>query len=267
MFRLLCVIFSLMAMKVTLGQNINLPLKSIPIYSGKQLEERLGSLPQNERDSLTLDLFIKGNFPSFLEQLSRVSIHLESADGKIVDAYYYVLIDYLSLGTNEDFIRLPMTPNAAQKLADSIGFYLSNSKICDDIYQNAVVKLEPIPMVDNRTSFDTFVQHNNLIEKQRSGRMGLIAGIKKDVISTAQLEETQSKVAIYGWHKLDGEPIQPIYTKHADYYVDYSHGIRLVYPFLFVDGNKIHFDEILKNEKLRHLISKETSSDYYRYHY
>jgi len=43
-------------------------------------------------------------------------------------------------------------------------------------------------------------------------------------------------VAIYGWHKLDGKPIQPLYTGHVDWYVDYSHGIRLVSRTIYIDN-------------------------------
>ena len=28
----------------------------------------------------------------------------------------------------------------------------------------------------------------------------------------------------------DGKPIQPLYTGHVNWYVDYSHGVRLVCP-------------------------------------
>lgn len=30
-----------------------------------------------------------------------------------------------------------------------------------------------------------------------------------------------NRVTIYGWHKLDGKPIQPLFTGHVDWYVDY----------------------------------------------
>src|SRR5207253_1071838 len=83
----------------------------------------------------------------------------------------------------------------------------------------------------------TFVQNNDLIQSQLkeltpNAQLGaLIAGIKKDVVITNRLGEKPNHVAIYGWHKLDGDPIQPLTIVHISPYVDYSHGIRLVSLF------------------------------------
>src|SRR5439155_18545018 len=92
------------------------------------------------------------------------------------------------------------------------------------------VKLEPKPLTEEREAVRTFVQHNSIIEEQREGKeLGLlVGGHKKDVVISNRLKEKPNRVAIYGWHKLDGKPIQPLYVGHGDFYADYSHGIRLV---------------------------------------
>ena len=68
-----------------------------------------------------------------------------------------------------------------------------------------------------------------------------------------------ASVAIYGWHKADGKPIQPLYTGHADYYADYSHGIRLVQLALTVEINDVKHTvpEVLANPELAPLLSDE----------
>jgi hypothetical protein len=43
-------------------------------------------------------------------------------------------------------------------------------------------------------------------------------------------------VAIYGWHTIDAKPIQPVYAGHVNWYVDYSHGIRLIAQKVKIDG-------------------------------
>jgi hypothetical protein len=100
----------------------------------------------------------------------------------------------------------------------------------DQIYAAARVKLEPIPMYAYRDSTPTFWQHHLIIEGHRKGRKGLIAGIKKDIVQTEKLKAYPNKdrVAIYGWHRLNGKPIQPLYLGHVWWYVDYSQGLRLV---------------------------------------
>ena len=121
--------------------------------------------------------------------------------------------------------------NAAQKIADSFDCFLPTRKMVDDIYKAAKIKLEPVPMYAFRDSTPTMWHHHLIIEGQRKGRKGLIAGIKKDVVISGKISRDQrpDRVAIYGWHKLDGKPIQPLYTGHINWWVDYSQGIRLVY--------------------------------------
>ena len=57
----------------------------------------------------------------------------------------------------------------------------------------------------------------------------LVAGHKKDLVLTRKMQGRPDRVAIYGWHRLSGEPIQPVSTVHVDWYADYSHGVRLVW--------------------------------------
>ena len=107
-------------------------------------------------------------------------------------------------------------------------------KIANDIYKQAAVKLALIPLTEAREAVETFIKHNALIEKQRADilppvtQRGLIAEIKKDVVVTNRLGEKPNRVAIFGWHKLDGIPIQPLTIVHVNWYVDYSHGVRLM---------------------------------------
>lgn len=239
-------------------------LRSNPL-TGTEIIKQLSVLDAEEREKIIAQLFLDGEFPKFMRKLERISVSGLGQNGKCIKAYYYAMPDYLMLGTDVDFIRLPITPNTAQYIADSLGLVLSNSKICDDIYRQAKVKLEPLPLTENRTSFNTFLEHDRLIEQQRNGRRGLIAGIKKDVVSSEKLHDTNGKLALYGWHRLDGKPIQPVYTGHADYYVDYSHGIRLVYPFLFVGKAKITFDDALLDPYLRAMLTQENATSYYMY--
>ena len=83
---------------------------------------------------------------------------------------------------------------------------------------------------------------------------------KRQVISN-RLKEKPNKVAIYGWHKLDGKPIQPLYPGHADWYADYSHGVRLVKNECVVDGKKMKVADVLKDAELSVLLSDEGPID------
>jgi hypothetical protein len=71
------------------------------------------------------------------------------------------------------------------------------------------------------------------------------------------LRERPGHVAIYGWHYPNGEPIQPLYTGHVDWYVDYSHGIRPVRRWMRVDGLLRSFEQVLTDPARAGLLSDE----------
>jgi hypothetical protein len=177
---------------------------------------------------------------------------------------YEVMPDYLSVGNDTDYCRIPMNPHTAQKLASLFGASLITSKLSDEIYRVADVKLAPFnyfPVGNANELVTKFEEHNAQIEKQFSeagGNKGeLIAGIKKDVILSARLADKPNKVVIYGWHKPDGKPIQPVYSGHVDWYVDYSHGIRFINNQVLVDGEFVLFTDILKDPVLYKIFSDE----------
>ena len=137
----------------------------------------------------------------------------------------------------------------------------------DDIYKQATVKLEPVPMFAFRDSSVTMWQHHLIIEGQRKGRVGLIAGIKKDVVLSGKIsrDAKPNREAIYGWHNLHGKPIQPLYTGHINWWVDYSHGIRLVYRKIWVDSRLMDYIDVLNDATLKKLLCDEDWCDCYRY--
>lgn len=221
-----------------------------------------------QRDSLAVQEILSGNIPSFYKKFIRINTSIiDSATGKEIHAFYFVAPDYLCVGTNDDWARIPLTPMAAQIIADSFHCFLPTRKMVNDIYQQAVVKLEPVPMYAFRDSSVTMWQHHLIIEGQRKLRKGLIAGIKKDVVLSDQVSRypKPNHEAIYGWHKADGKPIQPLYVGHIDWWVDYSHGIRLVYKTIWVDGKKMDYTQVLSDPTLKRLLCDEVFCDFYRY--
>lgn len=224
----------------------------------------------HERDSLVVQEIMKGDVPGFLKKFVPVHVSMtDSVNGKTINATYYVSPDYLCIGTDADWARINITPYAAQRIADSLHCFLPTRKMVDDIYKAATIKPEPVPMYAYRDSTPTMWQHHLIIEGQRKGRSGLIAGIKKDVVISGQITRSnkQDRVAIYGWHQPDGKPIQPLYTGHIYWWVDYSQGIRLVYRNIKVDGKWMDYIEVLQHPVLRHLLCDEAFCDFYRYPY
>ncbi len=222
----------------------------------------------NQRDSLSLHYLLSGNIPDLLRRF--VSIHTsfrDSLTGRITRGTYYVAPDYLSIGTKKNWARIHLSAFAAQRMADSLQCLLPTRKMVDQIYTQARVKLEPVPMYALRDSTPTFYHHHLIVEGQRKGRKGLIAGIQKDIVTTGKLYQypKHDRVAIYGWHKPDGKPIQPLYTGHAHWYVDYSQGVRLVYHKMKVNGKWIPVREVLQDPIKKQLICDEPDCGNGRY--
>lgn len=221
--------------------------------------KRLIGLTRQQREEVLVKEIEAGNTPAFMSNFVTVRVSGIDVNGKFHLASYEVAPDYLCVGTDKDFVRAPLTPMAAQPLADFFKCSLTTCKMADQIYKQADVKLEPRPLIQDRESVATFIQHNQIIEEQRKGsRLGaLIAGIQKDVVITNLLQQRTHRVAIYGWHQLSGVPIQPLTTVHVDWYVDYSHGIRLVKRQMIVDGEKRDLWDVLNDPDLCFLLSNE----------
>src|SRR4029079_8027096 len=117
-----------------------------------------------------------GNFPDFLREFKTVPINgtLKSS-GKDVTATLEVMPDYLAVGSDDDFVRIPMTPQTAQQIADGFGCTLPTRKMVDGIDRAAEVRLAPHPMTVEREAVATFAEHNAIIEKQRGVKpLGLL---------------------------------------------------------------------------------------------
>jgi hypothetical protein len=237
---------------------------------GSAFYKQASAMKWSARDSFVVREILAGNVPGFLKKLVPVQVSVtDSSTGKTIKAIYYVTPDYLSVGDNKDWARINITPMAAQQIADSFHCFLPTRKMVDDIYKAATVKLEPVPMYAFRDSTPTMWQHHLIVEGQRKGRKGLIAGIQKDVVISGNLihDSKPGRVAIYGWHKPDGQPIQPLYTGHINWWVDYSQCTRLVFHKIKVDGKWMEYTDVLKDPVLQRLLCDEAFCDFYRYNY
>jgi hypothetical protein len=222
------------------------------------------------RDSVVLEEIAAGNVPGFLSRFEPVVVTVyDSVRKHEIRATYFVSPDYLSIGTDKDWARVNITPKAAQKIADKVDCFLPTRKMVDDIYSAAKIKLEPVPMYAFRDSTPTMWHHHLIVEGQRKSRNGLIAGIQKDIVISGRIsrDSRADRVAIYGWHQLNGKPIQPLYTGHIYWWVDYSQGIRLVYRKIKVDGRWMDYINILKDPLLQRLLCDEEFCDFFRYDY
>jgi hypothetical protein len=236
--------------------------------TGSAFYEQAAAMNWTSRDSLVLQEALAGNLPPFLRRFVPVHVSVKDSNtGKLINAVFFVAPDYLSIGSSDDWARVCITPYTAQRIADSLHCFLPTRKMVDDIYRAADLKLTPVPLFAFRDSTPTMWQHHLIIEGQRKERQGLIAGIKKDVVISGKInrDKKTDRVAIYGWHRPGGVPIQPLYTGHIYWWVDYSQGIRLVYRKVKVEGVWMDYPDIFKDPRLRGLLCDEPDCDFLRY--
>ena len=179
------------------------------------------------------------------------------------DARVYVTSDVVSVGDKTDFLRMPLTPMAAQAVADANHALLPTTKIAKAIWAAAPVKLEPTPVVPNLAHnseelFAAFVKHNQILHDamalKNASADAFVTGHKKDIIIVPEIPK--GHVVIYGWFKGDGTPVQGKNERdHDAHYVDYSHGVRLVKDTALIDGEPVRLSHALRDPSLFRLFA------------
>ncbi len=236
-----------------------MPARPAEMQSGQQFWAGLMGRTRDEREAAISEAMRKGNIPPFLRQFAEIETRMTTPDGRAHAARIWVSPDYLGTGGDQDWVRAPMTPQTAQGLADRWGCALPTRRLVDAIHASAAVRGVPQPMTAERELAGTFLQHHRLIQTalppDSAGK--LTSGIKKDVVLSNRIWERENRVAIYGWHQPSGDPIQPLTTVHVNWYVDYSHGVRLIDRRMEVDGKPRDYAEILRDPVLWPLVSDE----------
>ena len=140
------------------------------------------------------------------------------------------------------------------------------------------VRIQEVPMPEYAVN-SIFIVNDNYILKTTthySGRnlqraaMALetvaSAGVSPQLITHSEWPSDPNRYFLIQ-SKLDGKPIQPLYTGHINWWVDYSQGIRLIYRQVKVDGRWMDYKEILKDNRLKRLLCDEEVCDFYYYVY
>lgn len=240
-----------------------LPARADGAATGSALVDRLAQASGPARDAVIASEVLSGNIPGFLRRLAPVRLSGALDDGRKADVVVCVMPDYLAVGSNADFVRVPLGLPAAAEIADRLGFLLPTTRMVDAIYRQARIHFKPSPMKPGNSMRSTAYlwRHNQTVERQRSRFSkpldALSAGQKKDLVLSNRLRIAPGRVAIYGWHRMDGEPIQPLSTVHGARYADYSHGVRLVSATAFVNGVALPLARLLESTRLAPLLSSE----------
>jgi hypothetical protein len=271
---------------------LNLPKRPENALSGSQFMEKvlgvdleefkknprqLGSLSKVERENAILKQIELGNIPDFLRRPKAVVI--KSPDGGEVKTY--VMPDYIAIGSNEDFVRVPLSPILAQALARKYDWCLPTKTIVEETYLQAGKRVvgpsysHPEEFEANSAYLDSagFYLRSDLdIQAQLKGVAPgtLVAGGKKELVVSPSVSvryvggKAGEAIDFYGLYDADGIPIQrtPGHGREAGYrHTEYALGVRFVSPVIVVtksSGEKVvmRMDKALQDPEIAKIFSR-----------
>ena len=229
--------------------------------TGSEFARRVSAMSESDREAAIETELLSGNLPAFLRKAVPITMSGKLPEGRITRITVCSLVDYLAIGTDRDFLYVPMRLETALILADRFHATLPTDRMVDAIYDQAIVKLspQPLPAGPEMRSTAYYKHHNEIIAKQRAAMdaaLGVLtSGHKKDLVLADRLWRYPDRVAIYGWLKGSHDPIQPLSTWHGARYADYSHGARLIASTVYVDGRPMAIFDALADPNLSQILS------------
>ena len=249
-----------------------IPPRSPDALPGSAFFAQLGDKQGEAREAAALEQLLAGNIPDFLRNFVEIKLSAGGHEGSV-----WVSPDVLAVGSDDDFVRMPLAPLTAQQIHDRYRTTFVTTKLADDIHAHAEVVLTYIDQSawhhytkDPGTGMLTnpfYLEHNRRVELARKAKdpeLGrLVSTVKKDVVLSIKLNNAPSgrslgrrSVVIYGWYRANGTPVQPESDVHVSTYADYSHGIRLVSTDMIVDGKPMSLFDVMEDKALAPLLLK-----------
>ncbi len=169
-------------------------------------------------------------------------------------------------------IRVAMSAELSQRVADELGMMLPTAKLADVMFRASRLRLGPFPrrIPPAGSESAAAIAHNSDLEQARMGRQGMVSGWKHWILSPRIAE---LKAVNYGWHietsdarwrqlKLHRSAsdiglrvIQPVAAVHSVHHVDYSQLAQFVSRRGWLNGREVDLAEVLGNPDQAKLIS------------
>jgi hypothetical protein len=183
-----------------------------------------------------------------------------------------IKFDVMSDALKIDGIRVNVSAELQQKLADIFNASLLTAHIADLMFINAAHRVEPCPMTISST-VASMVKHSQAVDaKVGTTPKGLVASPGKHWILDKKLDNNPKRSCNYGWHfvgttyrgikgypvaskqsKLNGSPIsviQPNACAHDVKHSDYSQICQLVSQACWIDGVVHRLSDVLQDKNL-----------------
>lgn len=211
------------------------------------------SKPSPEREAFVLKTLLSLPREQIVRSMRPVTI--KRPDGSTIT--YKVMPDYITV----DGMRVPMSGNTAQSVADHFGLSLPSAQMAQDIHNNADVKIVAQPLSGTGTTiggthyspqdvvsnqgvgYAPFaISYNDRINQQLAdkgvnpGGNQIVSGFAKDIVAPP----APGKLGLYGLYDSKGKPIQggsgetphdtAVHTEYGTYVRLVSPDVTITYP-------------------------------------
>jgi len=229
--------------------------------SGADFASAVRGLSDTQRDAAALLAAQAGATPAGVADWKPVPVSAGALSGTI-----YVAPDFWGVGNDADWVRWPVMPATAQRIAELYGAVLPTQKVADAIQATADVKVRMAAAATNRDAVSTYVATNARIVASIARRTGIVDGHKKNILTADS--SAPGRIVIYGALNPDTGrwPLQPYSTVHSAGYRDYSHGVRLVRATMDVAGRGVmDIRDVMQDRGLAPLVSGRATDRGTRY--
>lgn len=240
-----------------------------------ELLKELVDFPGKERERQVHDFVLRGDVPAWLQHWVPVPVKHDDFEGE-----FYCAPDFLTMGSDDDFIRCRVNPLTAESIGRYLGGVTPTRKMVQLIYRHAhaipASTWGPPYGAGMLRTYRWPVQDGKIAKVMRVKGLrpgDFVAGHLKNIVIGRGLKDKQgATVGIYGWYRKDGSVIQGPsinWDSHEWSYTDYSHGWRPVYHSMLVNGVVLPVREVLMDDDMCPLISDEgvlRKSSYLEYH-
>lgn len=235
---------------------VEIPERPADAMSGTAFARSIAELPVEDRWAAGVRELLRGNVP--YAERTFWPVRIEEGGHRIV---FWVSPEYLEVGSDDDPLPFPLDLPSAAKVALAWHCGLPTPRMVTAIHDQAHYRVDPRPLPPDvlMDSMEYLLRHRELVWSAlgKLPEPGILSGDKKDVVLTPQLIDRPGKEAIFGWYRSDGEPIQPLSLWHRSRYADYSHGIRLVFGEVIVDGKPMELWDALSHPVVGPILSDE----------
>src|SRR4030095_2547217 len=209
--------------------------------------------------------FAAGNVPAFMrpENFQQVSTETQKG-GRTIRVTFRACPDYLAIGSDGDFMRIPVSAPLARRIADDFGFVMPTPRMVDliDAEAKAGGGLRPFtaaPSIAKRIIDPQSKKGDSVEKKWNYQKYGFYEGRwmlspqfltmqntmiqeAREKMRNAPLRSGHKKEIVYDPIALEtagegGQPvviyrkgIQPLSNIHNEKYWDYSHGVHYIDP-------------------------------------